>query len=132
MSDDTVVLAKVNAVKSAGGDVSISFGGYTGVELGTQCSDATALANAYQQVIDKYKITNIDLDIEGDDLGDVKNEQKRFQAIKILKDKAKSSGKELHVSLTLPTTTVGLSDLGKAEIKRAVDAGAVIDLYKIM
>ena len=54
-------------------------------------------------------------------------------AIQILKKNAKAKGKELHVTLTLPCTTVGLSGLGKDEIKRAVAVQPdLIDLYKIM
>ncbi len=128
VGSDTAVAAKVRTIRQAGGDVSVSFGGYNGLELGKACGDVTSLANAYQAVIDKYSLTHIDLDIEGDDLGDVPNETKRFQAIKTLKQR----NPNLHVSLTLPTTTVGLSDLGKAEIQRAKDNGVVIDLYKIM
>ncbi len=128
VSADTAVAAKVSTIRSRGGDVSVSFGGYNGLELGAACGDATSLANAYQAVITKYSLTHVDFDIEGDDLGDAAAEVKRFQAIKTLK--AKNPG--LHVSLTLPSTTVGLSDLGKAEIQRAKDNGAVIDLYKIM
>ncbi len=124
----------MHAIRAAGGDISISFGGYIGVELGHSkgCPDVNSLANAYQSVIDKYELTNIDLDIEGDDLGDITEENRRFKAIKILKDRAKSKGKQLFVSLTLPTTTVGLSDLSRAEIKRAIDDGVVIDSYKAM
>lgn len=76
---DTAVAAKVAAVRAAGGDISISFGGYNGVELGSVCRDGQSLANAYAQVIDKYDLTHIDLDIEGDDLGDVNGERKRFE-----------------------------------------------------
>jgi chitinase len=90
------------------------------------------LIKAYQSVIDKYSLTNIDLDIEGDDLGDVPGEHKRFQAIKALKEKAKANGKELFVTLTLPATNVGLSDVARDEIKRAITDGAAIDLYKVM
>ncbi len=124
----------MHAIRAAGGDVSISFGGYIGVELGHSkgCPDVNSLVNAYQSVIDKYELTNIDFDIEGDDLGDITGENHRFKAIKILKDRAKSKRKQLFISLTLPTTTVGLSDLSRAEIKRAIDDGVVIDLYKAM
>ena len=96
------------------------------------CSDAQQLADAYQLVIDKYELTNIDLDIEGDDLGDDDSEHKRFKAIKILKERAKAKGKELFVTLTLPSTTVGLSDLARDEMRKAVADGVVIDLYKVM
>jgi len=90
------------------------------------------LTKAYQSVIDKYSLTNIDLDIEGDDLGDIPAEHRRNKAVKALKEKAKANGKELFVTLTLPSTTVGLSDLSRDEIRRAIADGVVIDLYKVM
>jgi len=75
----------------------------------------------------------VDFDIEGDDLGPADEESKRFQAIKILKQNAAAAGKELHVTLTLPCTTVGLSELGRAEIGRAIAVQQnLIDLYKVM
>lgn len=132
VSSDTFIADVIRQVRSHGGDVSISFGGYNGVELGHACKSPEALAHAYQEVIDKYQLTHVDFDIEGDDLGPADEETRRFQAIKILKENAKNKGKQLHVTLTMPCTTIGLSDLGKAEIQRAIDAGAVIDLYKIM
>ncbi|GAB2647290.1 chitinase [Saccharopolyspora gloriosae] len=125
---DTAVKEKADAVRAAGGDLSVSFGGYNGIDLGAACPDSASLADAYQQVIDKYGLTHIDLDVEGDDLGDVPGETKRFEAIKSLKQ----NNPDLHVTLTLPTTTVGLNDAGKAEIQRAKDIGAEIDLYKVM
>lgn len=128
VATDTAVKAKADAVRQAGGQISVSFGGYNGTELGKACKDAGALADAYQQVIDKYGLTHIDLDIEGDDLGDVPGETKRFEAVKTLKQR----NPNLHVTLTMPMTSVGLNDAGKAEIRRAADAGAEIDLFKIM
>ena len=132
VSGDTTVTADVDALRAAGGDVAVSFGGYNGIELGAACGDASSLAQAYQQVIDKYSLTHIDLDIEGDDLGDAAGETKRFQAIKILKQNAASAGRSLDVSLTMPVTTIGLSDLDRAEIQRAKDNGADIDIYAAM
>jgi chitinase len=132
VSADTTVAADVNALRAAGGDVAVSFGGYNGVELGAACTSADALAAAYQQVIDKYALTHIDLDIEGDDLGDAAGETRRFQAVRILKQNAAAAGRALDVSLTMPVTTVGLSDLDRAEIQRAIDNGADIDTYAVM
>lgn len=128
VSSDTAVTEKVDAVRQAGGDVSVSFGGYNGTELAAACSDSASLASAYQQVIDKYGLAHIDFDIEGDDLGDATTETRRFQAIKTLQQ----NNPGLEVSLTLPVTTVGLNDAGKAEIQRASDIGADIDLFQIM
>ncbi|MDN3353411.1 chitinase [Actinomadura sp. DC4] len=132
VAGDTTVAADVGALRSAGGDVAVSFGGYNGVELGAACPDASSLARAYQQVIDKYALTHIDLDIEGDDLGDASGAAKRFQAVRILKQNAAAAGRALEVSLTMPVTTVGLSDLDRAEIQRAEDNGADIDTYAVM
>jgi chitinase len=132
VASDTAVAASVDALRAAGGDVAVSFGGYNGVELGAACPDASSLAAAYQQVIDKYALTHIDLDIEGDDLGDAAGETRRFQAVRLLKQNAAAAGRALDVSLTMPVTTVGLSDLDKAEIQRAVDNSADIDTYAVM
>jgi chitinase len=129
VASDTAVAASVNALRAAGGDVAVSFGGYNGIELGAACPDASSLAAAYQQVIDKYALTHIDLDIEGDDLGDVAGETKRFEAVRLLKRNAAAAGRPLDVSLTMPVTTVGLSDLDRAQIQRA---GADIDTYAVM
>jgi chitinase len=128
VSSDTTVLADVQAVRAAGGDVGVSFGGYNGTELAAACGDASSLAAAYQSVITKYSLKYVDFDIEGDDLGNDDAETMRFQAINTLK--AEDPG--LVVSLTLPATTVGLSGLDTDEINLAEQAGADIDLYTMM
>jgi hypothetical protein len=126
VSSDTAVAAVVTAVRAAGGDVSVSFGGFNGVELGATCGSASALAAAYQQVITKYRLTRIDLDYEGDDL-DV-NMAVRFGAIRLLQQ----ANPALVVTLTIPATTVGLPDVGRDEIRQAIAAGARIDLVNFM
>jgi hypothetical protein len=130
VGSDTTVTGVVNAVRAAGGDVAVSFGGYNGNELGASCGGASGLAAAYQKVISKYNLTRIDLDYEGDDLD--ANMAVRFGAIKILEDSARSAGRQLHVSLTIPMTTVGLPDSGKDEIRQAIAAGAALEIVNIM
>jgi hypothetical protein len=127
VATDTTVAALVSAIRKAGGDAGVSFGGYNGTELGQDCSDATTLAAAYQSVITKYSLTHVDFDIENTALGDTANELKRAQAIKILENEDPS----LKVSLTIPMTTVGLPDTGKGEIQQAISAGARIDVFGI-
>ncbi len=126
VSTDTTVLADVNAIRAAGGDVSVSFGGYNGTELGTDCGSSAALAAAYQQVITKYNLTRIDLDWENGSLD--ANMAVRWGAIKLLEAEDPS----LQVSLTIPMTTVGLPDTGKDEIQQAINDGARIDRINIM
>jgi hypothetical protein len=130
VATDATVTSVVSAVRAAGGDVAVSFGGYNGNELGASCGGASSLASAYQAVISKYNLTRIDLDYEGDDLD--ANTAVRFGAIKILEDNARAAGRQLHVSLTIPMTTVGLPDTGKDEIRAAIAAGAGLDIINIM
>ncbi|RRO16701.1 chitinase [Saccharopolyspora rhizosphaerae] len=128
VATDTAVKAKADAVRAAGGTLSAPFGGYNGIEPPAACPDATALADADQQLIDTYQLTPIDLDIEGDDLGDAPGETNRFDAIKLLRER----DPDLHVTLTLPLTGVGLTEAGTAEIQRAADVGAEIDLFQLV
>ncbi|HKT03249.1 MAG TPA: carbohydrate binding domain-containing protein, partial [Rugosimonospora sp.] len=122
VSGDSTVTGVVSAVRALGGDVAVSFGGYNGTELGATCGGVSGLAAAYQAVIDRYHLTRIDLDYEGDDLD--ANTAVRFGAIRALEDSARAAGRPLHVSLTIPMTTVGLPDTGKDEIRAAIAAGA--------
>jgi hypothetical protein len=130
VSSDTTVTGIVNTVRAGGGDVAVSFGGYLSNELGASCGSAGSLANAYQQVINRYGLTRIDLDWEGDDLD--ANMAVRMNALRILQDNARAAGRQLHLSLTVPMTTVGLSDLDKDEIRQAIAAGVQLDLVNIM
>jgi hypothetical protein len=122
VSTDTTVLADVKAIRAAGGDVAVSFGGYNGTELGTTCGSATALAAAYQQVITKYSLDRVDFDYENGALDT--NTAIRFGAIAILEKEDPS----LKVSLTIPMTTVGFPGTGTDEIEQAKADGARLDV----
>ena len=82
VSTDTAVLADVQAIRAAGGNVAVTFGGYNGTELGTDCGSASALAAAYQQVVTKYGLTHVDFDYENGALDS--NTAIRFGAIRLL------------------------------------------------
>ena len=126
VSSDSTVAGDINAIRAAGGDVAVSFGGYNGTELGSTCGSASALANAYQQVISKYKLTRADFDYENTALDS--NTAVRFGAIKILE----SNNPNLKVSLTIPMTTIGFPGSGTDEIRQAIANGARLDVINIM
>ncbi len=126
VGSDPTIQSDVDAIRSAGGTVSVSFGGYNGTELGATCGSSAALAAAYQKVINAYGLTRIDLDWEGDDLD--ANMAVRWGAIKTLEQ----NNPGLNVTLTIPMTTVGLPDTGKDEIRQAIADGARIDVVNIM
>lgn len=127
VATDTAVPALVNAIRAAGGDAGVSFGGYNGTELGESCGSASALAAAYQSVITKYTLTRVDFDIENTALGDTANELKRSQAIAMLEKQDPG----LTVSLTVPMTSIGFPDTGTGEISEAIKADARIDVFNI-
>ena len=126
VSSDTAVLADVNAIRAAGGDVAVSFGGYNGTELGSTCGSTSALAGAYQQVVTRYRLTRVDFDYENTALDS--NTAVRFGAIKILE--ADNPG--LRVSLTIPMTTIGFPGSGTDELRQAVADGARLDVVNVM
>ncbi|WP_194915909.1 carbohydrate binding domain-containing protein [Catenulispora rubra] len=126
VSSDTTVAADISALRAAGGDAAVSFGGYNGTELGSSCGSASALAAAYQQVISKYNLKHVDFDYENTALDS--NTAVRFGAIKILEQ----NNPNLVVSLTIPMTTIGFPGSGVDEIKQAVGAGARLDVVNIM
>jgi hypothetical protein len=126
VSTDTAVQADINAIRAAGGDVAVSFGGFNGTELGTTCGSASALAAAYQKVITKYNLTRVDFDYENGALDS--NTAIRFGAIAILE----RNNPKLVVSLTIPMTTVGFPGSGTDEIRQAVAAGARLDIINAM
>jgi hypothetical protein len=126
VANDTAVAGQINAIRAAGGDAAVSFGGYNGTELGTTCGSASALAAAYQQVITKYQLKHVDFDYENGALD--ANTAVRFGAIAILE----RNNPNLVVSLTIPMTTVGFPGSGTDEIRAAVAAGARLDIVNIM
>ncbi|GHJ42413.1 hypothetical protein Sm713_80220 [Streptomyces sp. TS71-3] len=115
----------VDAVRAKGGDVVPSFGGASGNKLEQSCSDADALAGAYQKVIDAYGLKAIDIDIEGDAYNDPNTQAKTIDALK--KVKADNSGLTTYV--TFPSDQNGPDD---SMINRAADSDLEVDGWTIM
>ena len=122
---DDHVASQIGALRAAGGDVRVSFGGAAGSELALRCSSAADLAAAYGKVVDTYELTAVDFDIEGGALPDTAANTRRSQAIALLQ----KSHPGLDVSFTLPVMPEGLTQPGVDLIadakKNGVDVGAV-------
>ncbi|MFF1838480.1 cellulose binding domain-containing protein [Streptomyces sp. NPDC058231] len=122
---DDQVASQIGALRAKGGDVRVSFGGAAGAELALNCSSASALATAYGKVIDTYKLTKVDFDIEGGALSDTAANSRRAQAITQLQ----KSHPGLDASFTLPVMPEGLTQPGVDLIadakKNGVEVGAV-------
>lgn len=121
---------EISKIRKIDGDVIISFGGVIGTELASSPSnsDLQTLVKKYQSVIDTYKVSKIDFDIEGKFLDDAKTVDLRNKAISILKQKNPG----LYVSYTLPVTTSGLASNALDLLNNAFQNGAAIDVINIM
>ncbi|BCJ43377.1 hypothetical protein GCM10010168_43130 [Actinoplanes ianthinogenes] len=119
---------QISAIRSAGGDVKVSFGGATGVELAQACTSTTALQAEYQAVVDAYNLKYIDLDIEGAASADTASIDRRSTALAALQ----KANPGLKISLTLPVLPEGLTADGLNVVKSAKNAGVDLDLVNIM
>lgn len=90
-------------------DVVVSFGGLLNDELAVVYDDAKSLAATYQEVIDAYQLSTIDLDLENSGLTDRKAGKRRAEAMAILQKQNKG---KLAIWLTLPVIPQGLTKDG--------------------
>jgi hypothetical protein len=121
-------LDQISALRANGGDVKISFGGASGIELAQACTDVTALTAEYQAVVSAYSLKYIDFDIEGAAVAEPASISLRSQAMARLQ--AANSG--LKFSLTLPVLPSGLTADGVNVVRAARDAGVNLDVVNIM
>ncbi|MCG6497730.1 chitinase [Kitasatospora sp. A2-31] len=120
--------AAIASIRAAGGDVMVSVGGWSGNKLGEKCSSASALAGAYQKVIDAYKLRALDIDIENTEFADATVRQRVVDALKIVK----SRNPGIVTYVTLGTTPTGPDANGKDLIKRGAAAGLANDGWVVM
>ena len=122
---------RVARLEQQGGEAIVSFGGQANNELATTCTDATALENAYTTVIDRYDLTTIDLDLEGEALtGD--SAERRASAIAAVQADREAAGKSLAVWLTLPVTPAGLTTDGTDAVAAFLAAGVDVTGVNVM
>jgi chitinase len=123
--NDAGKTAQINAIRAAGGDVVVSFGGFSGDKLGNACADETALAGAYQKVIDAFDLKAIDIDLEA---GEVSQSLKVLKALKIIKQ----NNPAVSTILTLGTGPDGLAGDEAGIPAQAASIGSPVDNWTIM
>jgi hypothetical protein len=119
---------QIAAIRAGGGDVKVSFGGATGIELAQACTDVKQLQAEYQAVVSAYNLTYIDMDIEGAAVADPTTIARRSTALAALQ----KANPGLKISLTLPVLPEGLTADGVNVVKAAKTAGVDLDLVNIM
>ena len=133
LPNGTTILSQVQAVRAAGGDVIISFGGASGTELAQGCTTVSSLQSAYQAVLTKYSVNSstpvrLDFDIEGGATTDQASITRRDQALKALK----SANPGLVISYTLPVLPTGLIASGVNILNSVKADGLSLDVVNVM
>ncbi|MEU4703556.1 fibronectin type III domain-containing protein [Nonomuraea dietziae] len=119
----------ISTIKSKGGSVQISFGGWSGNKLGPNCSSPEAFAGAVQQVINAVGPAVVDFDIENSDEFENYTVQDRIlNGLKIVK----ANNPNVKVVVTFGTTTTGPNAHGIRLINRSKELAVPIDNYTIM
>ena len=127
-ANSTFLYDQINFLRSNGGDVIISFGGQAGIELAQSCTTTQTLQAAYQQVITQYKISWIDMDIEGAAIADTASVDRRNKALAALQ----AANPGLKVSYTLPVLPSGLTQDGLNLLSNAKSNGVNIAVVNLM
>ena len=127
--------SQVSALQAEGGDVSISFGGYTvdtdGDDLGAQCSSAGAMAAQVESVVTTMKVTHLDFDIESNEETDTADLTLTAQALAQVRSWASANGTQLSISYTIPVLPTGLTGSGEDEavgLELAVGEEPLVDV----
>jgi chitinase len=128
VSSDSQVGGVINEVRSDGGDVIVSAGGYNGTKLGQVCGSAASTAAAYQQVITKYGLHAFDFDLEEPEIENSTAIANELGAAQIVQ----RNNPGLFVSITLPTTTTGANYFGGLLLDEAKTLGFTPNDYTIM
>jgi len=120
--------AAIRGIRSAGGEVTVSFGGNGGTKLGLTCDSPEALAGVYQQVISAYRLPAIDVDIEDIEIGSAAARQRIIRALAIVRQRDPG----LMISATIAADSNGPEPGGQALITEAAAAGLRIDAWTVM
>ena len=120
---------QIDAIRKRGGDVIMSFGGEAGKEMANVIDDPAQLEAVYQKVIDQYKFTWLDFDVEGNNLDKGKQDSERRNSVLASLQK-KNPG--LIISYTLPVDPDGISEASQALLADAKAKGVKVHSANLM
>ena len=126
--DKNLYMNQITAIRARGGDVIISFGGADGKEIAITETNTVALQAKYLSIIDRYKFTWLDFDIEGDSLENSGANQRRNTALANLQAKNPA----LIISYTLPVDPNGISDDAQKLLADAKAKGLKVHSANVM
>jgi len=120
--------AAIEAIRAAGGEVDVSFGGWSGKKLGNACKSAAALAGAYQTVIDAYSLQAIDIDIEHTEFTSKQVRKRVVEALALVRRQDPG----LEISVTFGSEESGPDADGRSLIADAAAIGFMPSAWTIM
>jgi hypothetical protein len=136
LETDGRYLGDIASLRAIGGDVIPSFGGFSadqgGTEIADSCTNVNSIAAAYEDVITRYGVSRLDMDVEGRSLNRAGGIDRRNEALKLVEDWAAAQGRPFQVSYTLPTSASGLEPSGVAVLQNAVANNTRVDVVNIM
>ncbi|AEV81575.1 chitinase [Actinoplanes sp. SE50] len=123
---------RISQLRAAGGNIMVSVGGQSNTELAVACADQARLTEAYRQLVKRYQLATLDLDVEGAALGDQASLKRRAAALKTVQDERKAAGDPLAVWLTVPVSPSGLTADGLAAVRATLDGGVALRGVNVM
>jgi chitinase len=120
--------AAIDSIRAAGGDVDVSFGGWSGNKLGTSCKSPATLAAAYQTVITDYALQAIDIDIEHKEIASAATRKRVIAALALVQQ----NNPGLEISLTFGTNENGPNAQDESLISDAASIGFQPTAWTIM
>lgn len=123
---------RVDQMRRDGTHVAVSFGGAINTELASACASVPDLIKAYSAVLDRYDITTIDLDLEGENLADTVAAERRADAVAALQQQREATGGRLDVWVTLPVATDGLTEEGLQAVRTLLRGGVDLAGVNVM
>ena len=128
--------SQISALQAGGGDVSVSFGGYTvdsdGSGLDAQCSSPGAMAAQVESVVTTLNVTHLDFDIESSEETNAADITRTAQALALVRSWASSNGYNLVLNYTLPVLPSGLTSDGTNVLTVAKANGFTPNVVNIM
>src|SRR5450755_4544296 len=128
--------SQISALQGEGGDVMISFGGYTvdtdSTDLGATCSSASAMATQVESVVTTLGVTHLDFDIESNELTNSADYTRTAQALAQVRSWASANGTQLTISYTIPVLPTGMTQSGVSVLGAAASSGFKPDIVNIM
>lgn len=127
--DKNLYADQIDAIRKRGGDVIASLGGADGKEIAFVEDNPAALQADYQAIIDRYKFTWLDFDIEGGSL-DMKIKANGVRNTVIAELQKRNPG--LRITFTLPVDPDGISDSAQGLLADAIAKGVKVYSANIM